>query len=179
VARQQSRETDDARFFGSVGPATRALSAFGTSALVPVLLIAVIMESPLAVVGSVVGILLLVWWTLRALRVGYRLDGDVLTACHSSRRTVSREIDLGRVKRTDSEHRRQLVLKMKDDTERGDADESPVYLELRKLSMDSAVRLRLVMETEFGIDCSTWGVTGNERARRDRDPDAGRSSGQR
>ncbi len=126
-----------------------------------------------------VGILLLVWWTLRALRVGYRLDGDVLTACHSSRRAVSQEIDLSRVKRTASEHRGQLVLKMKDDTERRDADESPVHLELRKLSMDSAVRLRLVMKTEFGIDCSTWGVPENERARLNRDSNTGTSSSQR
>jgi hypothetical protein len=179
VARQESRETDDARFFGSVGPATRALSAFGTSALVPVLLIAIIVESLLAIVGSVLGILLLVWWTLRALRVGYRLDGSVLTPCHASRRAVSQEINLSRVSRTASQRRSLLVLKMKDDTEHAGADESSVHLDLRKLSMDSAVRLRLVMKTEFGIDCSTWGVTGNERARLKRDSDAGRSSSQR
>ncbi len=122
----------------------------------------------MAIIGSLVGILLLVLWTLRALRVGYRLDGDVLTACHSSRRAVSREINLGRVERTADQSRSRLVLTMKDDTERRDADGLQVHLELRKLSMDSAVRLRSVMQTEFGIDCSTWGVTGNERARRDR-----------
>ena len=133
----------------------------------------------MAIVGSVAAILILVWWTLRALRVGYRLDGHVLTPCHSSRRADARAIDLGRVRRTGRQHRDQLVLEMNDDAEDPDADESPVQLELRKLSMDSAVRLRLVMESEFGIDCSTWGVTGSERARRDRDQDAGRSSGQR
>lgn len=167
MASQRSRQSDDARFFGSVGPATRALSAFGTSALVPVLLISVILGSPLAIIGSLVGILLLVWWTLRALRVGYRLDGDVLTACHSSRRAASREIDLSRVERTAGQSRSRLDLTMKDDAAR-DADDSPAHLELRKISMDSAVRLRSVMKNEFGIDCATWGVTGNERARRDR-----------
>lgn len=172
MARQESRETDDARFFGSVGPATRALSAFGTSALVPILLVAVIIGSPLAIIGSLIAILILVWWTLRALRVGYRLDGHVLTPCLSSRRADSRAIDLGCVERTGPQRRDRLVLKMKDDTERREADGSPVHLDLRKLSMDSAVRLRSVMKNEFGIDCSTWGVTGSERARRDRDPDA-------
>lgn len=172
MARQDSRETDNARFFGSLGPAGRALSAFGTSALVPILLIAVILGSPLAIVGSVVAILILVWWTLRAMRVGYRLDGRMLALCNSSRKARGQGINLARVERTGRQRRDQLVLKMKDDTERGDSDESPVHLELRKLSLDSAVRLRLVMESEFGIDCTTWGVTGTERARRDRNQDA-------
>lgn len=177
MARQDSRETDNARFFGSLGPAGRALSAFGTSALVPILLIAVILGSWLAIVGSVVAILVLVWWTLRALRVGYRLDGRVLTLCNSSRAARGPGIDLTRVERTGRQRRDQLVLKMKDGSGQPPSDDSPVHLELRKLSMDSAVRLRSVMESEFGIDCSTWGVTGTERTRRDRNQDTIGESG--
>jgi len=169
VARQDSRETDNARFFGSLGPAGRALSAFGTSALVPILLIAVILGNPLAIAGSVVAIVILVWWTLRAMRVGYRLDGSMLTLCNSTRKASGSEIDLTSVERTGRQRRDQLVLKVKGDSERADSDVSPVHLELRKLSADSAVRLRSVMDAEFGIDCATWGVTGVERARRDRD----------
>lgn len=173
MAGRASRGTDDARFFGSIGPATRALSAFGTSALVPLLLIAIIVGSALAIIGCLVAILLLVWWTMRALRVGYRLDGAVLTPCHASRRATAHEIDLSDVKRTARQRRDRLVLQMKDDTAGGEEGEPSVHLDLGKLSLDSMVRLRSVMEAEFGIDCSTWGATGYERARRDRTPDAG------
>lgn len=173
VAPRSSHGTADARFFGSIGPATRALSAFGTSALVPVLLISIIIGSAWAIIGCVVAILLFVWWTLRALRVGYRLDGDVLTSCHASRRAATHEIVLSDVKRTARQRRGALTLQMNESADRRGGDESAVDLDLGRLSLDSAVRLRSVMETEFGIDCSTWGTTGQERARRDRDPDAG------
>lgn len=178
MARQAARETQDARFFGSIGPATRALSAFGTSALVPVLLVAIIVTSTLAIIGCLVAILLLVWWTLRALRVGYRLDGAVLTACHSSKRVAGHQIDLRQVKRTARHRRGQLALQLHDDAVSGDAtsgggDKAEISLDLTKLSLDSAVRLRSVMEAEFGVDCSTWGVTGQDRARQARDAQAG------
>ncbi len=172
MASRASSGTDDARFFGSIGPATRALSAFGTSALVPLLLIAIIVGSAIAIVGCLVAIFLLVWWTMRALRVGYRLDGSVLTASHSSKRTPAQQIDLREVRRTARQRRGQLALQMKDTPGRT-ADDSTVHLDLTKLSLDSMVRLRSVMDAEFGIDCSTWGATGYERARRDREPDAG------
>ncbi|MEP1125100.1 MAG: hypothetical protein ABJH68_14545 [Ilumatobacter sp.] len=175
MASRASSGTDDARFFGSIGPATRALSAFGTSALVPLLLIAIIVGNPLAIIGCVVAILLLVWWTMRALRVGYRLDGSVLTSSHASRRAPAQEIDLREVRRTGRQRRGRLALQMKDDAPGRTADESVVHLDLTKLSLDSMVRLRSVMAAEFGIDCATWGATGYERARRDREPDSGAS----
>lgn len=172
MARRASSGTDDARFFGSIGPATRALSAFGTSALVPLLLIAIIIGNVIAIAGCLVAILLLVWWTMRALRVGYRLDGPVLTSSHSSKRTPAQQIDLREVRRTARQRRGQLALQMKDDAGQA-TDEPSVHLDLTKLSLDSMVRLRSVMDAEFGIDCSTWGATGYERARRDRTPDVG------
>lgn len=146
----------------------RSLSAFGTSALVPLLLIAIIAGSLIGIIGCIVAVVLVVWWTLRKLGTGYRLDAGVLTPCRPSRRSDAQEIDLRRVQRTARQRRSTLLLKMENDVEDGGAESSPVHLDLSLLSMDSAVRLRSVMEAEHAIDCGTWGVTGSERARRDR-----------
>jgi hypothetical protein len=143
--------------------------------LVPLLLIAIIIGSPLAIVGCVVMMLFVVWLTLRALRVGYRLDGRVLTSVHASRRATSHEIDLGRVERTGRQRRDTLVLKLRADGDSDGGDDAIVQLQMSNMSMHSAARLRSVMENEFGIDCSSWGITGTERARRDRA--AGTNSG--
>lgn len=133
----------------------------------PLLLIAVIVGSVWGIIGCVVAIALLVWLTLRALRRGYRLDGNVLTACGTSSSSSESDIDLVRVERTARQRRDSLALKLHRDTSPTVEDEPEVHLDLRLVSMDSAVRLRSVMEAEFGIDCSTWALTGAERIRRD------------
>ena len=162
VARKSAREDDTARFFGSAGPAALALSAFGTSALVPVLLITIIVKNAVAILVALALIALVIYLTLRALRTGYRLDGSELT---STRAKADDAIDLRQVKRTARQRRDRLALEMQDGSER--------HLETKLLSLDSAARLRSVMENEFGIDCATWGVTGSERARRGRDSASG------
>ena len=166
MARRTSDSADDARLFGSVGPSTLALSAFGTSGLVPLLLIAIIAGSVWGIVACLVAILLVVWLTLRALGRGYRLDGSVLTVRGASTSSAHPPIDLAHVERTARQRRDSLVLKVADpSTVIGDDGETT--LDLRLISMDSAARLRSVMVNEFGIDCSTWAVTGSERVRRD------------
>lgn len=170
MARQGSGATES-RFFGSAGPAGLALSAFGTAALVPALLITIIMNNAAAIIVCLAAILLVVWLTLRALRTGYRLDGSVLTSTRSSRGTASSEIDLRQIVRTGRQRRDRLELKMSGHHRDSESD-TPTALDLGNLSLDSAVRLRSVMVSEFGIDCATWGVTGSERARRDTNRDA-------
>ena len=167
MARRSPGKDDDARFFGSAGPSTLALSAFGTAGLVPLLLITVIIGNPFAIIGCVVAIAFVVWLTLRALRRGYRLDGSVLTACGASSSSSGTDIDLRQVKRTARQRRESLALEMRTDSSTAVDVETQVELDLRLISIDAAVRLRSVMESEFGVDCSTWALTGLERVRRD------------
>jgi hypothetical protein len=83
VAGQDARTTDETHAFFRIGRSSNpCVPRCSVPALVPVLLPISVITGASAIVGSVAAILILARCGRFTLRVGYWLDGHVLTLCH-------------------------------------------------------------------------------------------------